>query len=73
MNKELLQIMTNVKELNNVMYKLIDSIMMYENDDQINDILTENYPFELDMFEQLDSMLEWYSSMIEKINSMEVQ
>ena len=63
---ELLENMSNLKES---LYNFISSLEDFEreNNIDINDLITEKYPFKKDLYEQQSDITDWLYNIAEKI------
>lgn len=63
---ELLENMSNLKES---LYDFISSLEDFEreNNIDINDLITEKYPFKKDLYEQQSDITDWLYNIVEKI------
>ena len=63
---ELLENMSNLKES---LYNFISSLEDFEreNNIDINDLITEKYPFKKDLYEQQSDITDWLYNIVEKI------
>lgn len=63
---ELLENMSNLKES---LYNFISSLEDFEreNNIDINDLITEKYPFKKDLYEQQLDIMDWLYNIAEKI------
>ena len=63
---ELLENMSNLKES---LYNFISSLEDFEreNNIDINDLITEKYPFKKDLYEQQSDITDWLYNIVEKV------
>lgn len=63
---ELLENMSNLKES---LYDFISSLEDFEreNNIDINDLITEKYPFKKDLYEQQSDITDWLYNIVEKV------
>ena len=63
------ELLKNISNLKESLYDFISSLEDFEreNNIDINDLITEKYPFKKDLYEQQSDITDWLYSIAEKI------
>lgn len=63
------ELLKNISNLKESLYDFISSLEDFEreNNIDINDLITEKYPFKKDLYEQQSDITDWLYNIVEKI------
>ena len=63
------ELLENISNLKKSLYDFISSLEDFEreNNIDINDLITEKYPFKKDLYEQQSDITDWLYNIVEKI------
>ncbi len=63
------ELLENISNLKESLYNFISSLEDFEreNNIDINDLITEKYPFKKDLYEQQSDITDWLYNIVEKI------